>query len=102
MVRKTPKPLSKSTTLPRLGREKAGKKVGENKRQCLLEKWLKPPDKPQKSLSKAEDERGGGEARIDLGPGVSSLRRMFKAGEAEGLRGTVQERDPVQCGSRDR
>ena len=76
--------------------------MGENKRQCLLEKWLKPLDKTQKSLSKAEDEGGGGEARTDLGPGVSNLRRMFEAGEAKGLRGTVQERDPVQTGSRDR
>ena len=93
MVRKTPKPSLKTTTLSRVGREKAGKKVGENKRQCLLEKWLKPPDQPQKSLSKAEDEGGGGEVRTDLGPGVSSLRRMFEAGEAKGLRDTVQEKD---------
>ena len=88
-------------TLHGEGREKVGKGTGENKGLGPLGKWLKSREELQRGHSKAEDEGGGGEVSVDLGPGVRELRSRFEEREAVS-RGPGVERDLALPGSKDR
>ena len=91
-----------SATLPKVGREKVGKIMGENKGQSPLGKWLRHLDLSQRGNSKAKDEEDGGEVRSGLGPGVSSLRSKFEARGAVGPKDKGLDRDQTKPRSKER
>ena len=86
----------------REGREKVGKGTGENKGLGPLGKWLKPLEDIRRGQSKVEDEGGGGEVSVGLGPGVRTLRSRFEERRAECPEDPGVERDPAKPGSGER
>ena len=101
MAKSRPRTTSLVATLPREKREKVGKSTGGNKGLGPLGKWLKPKEDIARGPSKAEDEGGGGEVSVDLGPGVRELRSRFEERGAVS-KGPGVERDLAKPGSQDR
>ena len=84
------------------GQGEGGEGDGREKGLGPLGKWLKPLEDIRRGQSKVEDEGGGGEVSVGLGPGVRTLRSRFEERRAECPEDPGVERDPAKPGSGER